>query len=150
MRSAISAVLVLVLLLTTACTMYPEKKKPAWDSATSGEQYERLFWDSVKAKNWTDVEAHLGGTSVTVGPGLVRNKQQTMEHLRELDLASYSLGDVQTETSGADLIVTYTIIVHGTLNGKTFPETPLQMMSVWQQQKKGMVMTAHATMPISH
>ncbi len=140
---------VLALLATTACTVYPEKAKPAWDTATSGEQHERLFWESVKAKNWRDVEAHLSGTVVTEAPNAVRNKQQTMEHIRQLNLTDYSLGDVQTEINGGDLIVTYTITVHGTFNGQPLPDQPMRMMSVWQPVTKGMVMIAHTSMAAS-
>ena len=139
----------LALLATTACTMYGEKPKPAWDTATSGEQYERLFWDSVKAKNWADVESHLSGTVITETPDAVRNKQQTMDHIRQLNLTDYSLGDLQTETNGPDLIVTYTITIHGSFNSQPLPDKPQRMMSVWQPMKKGAVMAAHTSMPTS-
>jgi uncharacterized protein DUF4440 len=137
----------LALLFATACTIAPEKAKPGWDSATSGEHHERLFWDSVKAKNWRDIEAHLAGTVVTEAPGAVRNKQQTMDHIRQLNLTDYSIGDLQTETNGGDLVVTYTILVHGTFNGQPLPDKPMRMMSIWQPVTKGMIMIAHASMP---
>ncbi len=142
-------VLVFALLATTGCTVYPEKPKPAWDNATSGEQHERLFWDAVKAKNWRDVESHLSGTVVTESPDSVRNRQQTVDYLRQLNLTDYSLGDVQTETNGGDLIVTYSITVHGTINNQPLPDTPMRMMSVWQPVTKGMVMIAHTSMPVA-
>ena len=145
MRKLLCAVV--VLLLTSACTIAPEKPKPNWSMATSGEQYERLFWDSVKAKNWRDVEMHLSGTVVTQTPNAVRNKQETMEHVRKLDLTDYSIGEVQTETAGADIIVTYVFTGKGTLEGQPLPDKPMRMMTVWQQAKKGMMMAAHTTMP---
>jgi hypothetical protein len=136
-----------LLAVCTACTFYSDKAKPAWDTATSAEQQERLFWDAVKAKSWADVEAHLAGTVVTQTPDAVRNKQQTMEHIRQLNLTDYSLGDVQTEPNGGDLVVTYSITVHGSFNGKPLPDRPMRMMSVWQPVKHGMVMIAHTSMP---
>ena len=139
--------LVCALALATSCTIAPEKAKPGWAMATSGEQYERLFWDAVKAKNWRDVEAHLSGTIVTQTPDAVRNKQQTMEHIRKLNLADYSIGDIQTETAGADIIVSYTFLPKGTMDGAPLPEKPMRMMSVWQQAKRGMIMAVHTTMP---
>src|SRR3569833_1985335 len=135
------------LALTMACTIAPEKAKPGWAMATSGEQYERLFWDSVKAKNWRDVEAHLSSTIVTQTPDAVRNKQQTLEHVRKLNLTDYSIGDIQTETAGADIIVSYTFTGKGSMDGTALTEKPMRMMSVWQQTKKGMIMAAHTTMP---
>lgn len=138
-----------LLVACTACTVYPEKPKPAWDMATSGEQHERLFWEAVKAKNWADVDAHLAGTVVTQTPDAVRNKQQTMEHIRQLNLTDYSMGDIKTETNGGDLIVTYSMTVHGTLNGQALPDRPMRMMSVWQPVKRGMLMIVHTTMPVA-
>jgi hypothetical protein len=143
------AALLCALLFNSACTIGPEVAKPNWSQATSGEQYERLFWDSVKAKNWRDVDAHISGTVMTQTPDATRNKQQTMEHVKQLNLADYSMGDVQTETSGADIIVTYTMTIHGTVDGKPVPETPMRMMTIWQQAKRGMIMAAHTTMPQS-
>lgn len=139
----------LALLATTSCTIAPEKKHPGWPQATSGEQHERLFWDAVKAKDWRNIDAHLSATIVTQSPNAVRNKQQTMEHIQQLNLVDYTLGDLKTETAGPDFIVTYTITVHGTFNGQPIPDQPQRMMSVWQQIKHGMVMTAHTSMPTS-
>ncbi len=145
MRKLLCAVV--VLLLTSACTIAPEKPKPGWNMATSGEQYERLFWESVKAKNWRDVEQHLSGTVVAQSPNGVANKAQLMEHIRKFDLGDYSLGEFQTETAGADIIVTYVFTGKGTIAGQPLPDKPIRMMTVWQQAKKGMIMTAHATIP---
>jgi hypothetical protein len=149
MRPILCAALVFALLIVSGCTVYGEKSKPAWDGATSGEQYERLFWDSVKAKNWRDVEAHFAGTVVTETPDAVRNKQQTMDHIRQLNLTDYSLGELQAVSNGPDLIVTYVITLHGTFNGQPIPEKPQRMMSMWQQVGKGTVMTAHTSMPVA-
>jgi hypothetical protein len=137
----------LALLITTACTIAPDKPKPGWTMATSGEQYERLFWDSVKAKNWRDVEQHLSGTVVAQSAVGVANKQQLMDHIRQFDLADYSIGEIQTETAGADIIVTYVFTGRGTIGGHPLPDKPMRMMTIWQQAKKGMIMTAHTTMP---
>lgn len=138
------------LALMAACTIAPEVKKPNWLQATGGEHYERLFWDSVRAKNWGDVEAHLAGTVVTQTPDAVRNKQQVMEHIRQIDLADYSLGDIKVEPNGADVVVTYTITLKGTIGGHPLPDAPERMMTVWQETKKGVVMIAHSTMPSPH
>ena len=150
MHRLLTVALLVALACASACTIAPEVKKPNWLQATGGEHYERLFWDSVKAKNWNDVEAHLSGTVVTQTPDTVRNKQQVMEHIRQIDLTDYSLGDIHVEPNGADVVVTYTITLHGTINGHPLPTAPERMMTVWQQVKKGVVvMIAHSTMPTS-
>jgi len=148
MRSILCAVLLVALCLTTACTIAPETTKPNWSMATSGEQYERLFWNAVKAKDWQNVESHLSGTFVFQNEEGVRNKEETVyNYLKPMAVSDYTLGDVKTETAGGDIIVTYSITLHGTFDGHPLPDKPLRMMSVWQQVKKGMVMAAHTSMP---
>ena len=145
MRFVPLCALAVALIVTLSCTIAPEASKTGWSGATGGEQYERLFWDSVKAKNWRDVEAHLSRTFVFQDAEGVRNKQQAMDdYFHPMNVVDYSLGDVKTETSGADLVVTYTITLRGTFDGQSLPDRSFRMMSVWQQVTKGMIMTAHA------
>lgn len=146
MQKIAPALVVFTLLLTSACTIAPEKAKPNWNQATSAEQYERLFWNSVKARNWREVEAHLSSTILAEGSEIVLDKQQLLQHLKQIDLTDYSMGDIRTEVNGPDLAITYTMRIHGTINGKPFPDRPLRMLTVWQQVEKGNnLMIVHTT-----
>jgi hypothetical protein len=49
----------------SGCTIYGEKKPPTLKSTTSAEQYERIFWSAVKAKNWQQVPGCSPPTSCT-------------------------------------------------------------------------------------
>lgn len=69
-----------------------------------------------------------------------RDRAQAMERLKSLDLASYSLGDLQVRPAGADIVVAYTIL----LRASSGEETTLHMMTVWQQVKGGWMAIAHS------
>ena len=129
------------------CTLWAEKKSPGWNSATSGEHLERLLWEDIKAKQWKSLEARIAPMMVTVrGPGVL-DRAATLEHLKAFELETFQIGDLETHSEGADLIVTYTVTLKGTSGGKPLPATPLRMMSVWQQLSKGWVVVAHSTVP---
>ncbi len=127
--------------------MWAEKKTAGWSQATSGEQIERLFWQDVKEKNWQSVNQRLAPLMVSMNGAATFDKAATLDYLKTLDLKDFQIGELKTETAGADLIVTYTIACKGTTAGQPFPESPLRMMTVWQQTKKGWIIVAHATAP---
>lgn len=135
--------IVLVGLSLSACTIWPEKPT-AWSNATGAEQLERLWWQAVKDKNWKDVESHLTSTFVYQSSGMVRDRDATIELLKKLNVADYALGDVAIHPTGDAAIVTYTIDLKGTYDGRPLDLSHARMMSVWQQQKRGWAIAAHA------
>ena len=128
----------------SACTMWKEKPANSWSSATGAEQFERLLWSEVKAQRWAEVEGHLAPTFVSLYPGGTRDRAATMDYLKSLALADYTLGDFTTTTNGADMVVTYTARVTGTHQGKPLSAEPIRMMTVWQQVTKSWVAIAHS------
>ena len=129
------------------CTMWKQPKTATWSNATAGEDLERLFWQDLKAKKWAETEKHLAPIFVSVTPGGTFDRAASLEHLRQLEITDYTLGDFATQLNGDSLVVTYTITVHGNFSGRPLPGTPARMMSVWQQLKKGWVMIAHSDTP---
>lgn len=123
-----------------ACTVGAQKQSTAWSDATGAEQFERLLWQEIKAKNWTEVERRLSPTFVEATSAGVRDRAQTLERLKALGLADYSLGELEVRPSGGDMIVAYTIILRAASGG----ETTLRMMTVWQQVKGGWIAVAHS------
>jgi hypothetical protein len=67
-----------------------------------------------------------------------------MALFKQLDLQDYSLGELQATPNGADMMVTYTIVMRGTYKGQPLPPNPFRMMTVWQQVKGGWIAVAHA------
>lgn len=145
---ALSIALVLCLVVP-ALGCWADKQPPTWKSATGPEAYEKLFWDEVKAKNWAEVERHLGATFVAVDAEGKHDRAQSMELFKQLELQDYSLGEVEATPNGADMMVTYTIVMRGTYKGQPLPATPFRMLSVWQQVKGGWIAVAHADVAVS-
>ena len=120
--------------------MWEQKQSTAWSSATGAEQFERLLWQEIKARNWTEVERRLAPAFVEVTASGVRDREQTLERLKALGAADYSMGDLEVRPDGADMVVAYTITLRASPGG----ETTLRMMTVWQQVKGGWVAIAHS------
>jgi hypothetical protein len=141
---ALSLALVLCLVVP-ALGCWAEKQPATWKSATGPEALEKLFWDEIKAKNWAEIERHVGPTFVAVGPRGALDRAGLMEHVKQFEIDDFSLGNVASQPNGTDVMVTYDITVHGKIGGQPLPPAPFHMMSVWQQVKGGWIQVAHAT-----
>ncbi len=141
-------VLISVLTLTPACTVYRDHPARTLSEATGGEGLERVFWKDVQTANWVEVERALASNYAGVTPGGTLDRSATLEQYRQWQLKDYAIGDLRTELNGSTFVVTYTITLNGTANGPSgsqpLPATPLHMMTVWQQQKAGWVAIAHS------
>ena len=127
-----------------------EEKQPAtWKSATGAEALEKLLWDEAKAKNWAEIERHVGATFVAVGPQGFVDRAGFMEHMKSFEIEDFSLGNVDSKPNGSDVMVTYDITVKGKLGGRELPPVPFHMLSIWQQVKGGWILVGHATVPPS-
>jgi len=132
-----------LILFLTGCTIWAQKPA-AWSNATGAEELERLWWSEVKAKHWDEVEHHLAGNYVSQSGGSTRDRAQVMEHLRKLDLAEFTIGDVAVHAHGETFVVTYTMDSRGTFDGQPLEMKHVAMMTAWQKQKQGWVAIAHA------
>jgi hypothetical protein len=144
-RRLVLPLCIALLLGTIACTMWAEKKTSAWNSATSGEQLERLFWQDVKAQNWKSIESRLAPMMVTLNRSGALDRAGTLEYLKSFAIEDIQVGEIESRPAGADLVVTFTVSARGTVNGRPFAKSPLRMMSVWQQLSKGWVLVAHSS-----
>ncbi len=139
-RAALFAVF---LLLLPSCSLWKNAPK-GWSGATGGEQLERLFWDEIKAKNWPELQKHLAPLFVANSPDATRDQAAAIENWKRYDLQSVSLAEVQVHTAGVDFVVTSTVTLAGTIDGKPIPPQPVRSMTVWQQVSKGWVVIAHS------
>ena len=139
MRARAIAVLLAALLLTACGSPRPN----TWSGATGAEQFERLFWQSVQKKDWNQLEHHLASTYVMVTGSGRLERAAALDHFKQLEVQDFSLGDVDVRPEGSDMIVTYSITLHGTASGQPLPAQPVQMMTVWQQVKHGWIAIAH-------
>jgi hypothetical protein len=141
---AVLCTLISSLLLLSSCNVWRERPVVnSWNQTTGGESLERSFWKEVHDKHWTELSRHLGGNYISITPSGRFDRTQALERLQQIQLADYSLGDFQVELNGNTLVVTYTLSARGTFAGKPFPQDPVRIMSVWQQQKAGWMKIAH-------
>ncbi len=117
----------------SACTMWDKPKATTWSNATGAEQFERLMWQEIKAANWAEVEKHLAPTFVVQSPDGLRDRAAEMAFLRRLAVKDFALGEVEVRPNGNDMVVTYSIAVEATLDGRPMPSGPWRVMTVWQQ-----------------
>jgi hypothetical protein len=132
--------------LLQACTVWGDHPVRNWTDVTGGESLERNFWMEVKAKNWTELEKHVAGNFISASADGTKDKATALEHLKQLQVDEYSVGDFQVELNGQSLVVTYSLTLTGTSAGTPLSSEPRRMMSVWQQQKSGWVIIAHSTL----
>lgn len=148
-RTLLLCAVAAVLAACSACTVWKEKPANSWSSATGAEHFERLMWRHVKEQHWAEVEGHLAPTFVSLYVGGTRDRAATMDYLKSLALADYTLGDFNVTANGADMVVTYTARVTGTYKGQPLSSEPIRMMTVWQQVTKSWIAIAHSEAPAS-
>jgi hypothetical protein len=143
-RLVVAPILIISMMLVSACTFYGNHPARAFSEATGGEGLERVFWKNVQAAKWTEVERALASNYLGSVPGGSLDRAATLAQYRQWQLKDYSLGDLKTELNGSTIVVTYTITLHGTAGSEALPAAPQHMMTVWQQQKSGWVAIAHS------
>jgi ketosteroid isomerase-like protein len=123
--------------------MWGDRPAHKFSEATGGENLERVFWQEIKAKNWAEVSKHFAPNLMVVGPTGNMNRDQMLEHLKQIEIKDYSLGDFQVEWHGPTVIVSYTVTASGTAAGHPFPPEPMRRVSVWQKSKEHWLLLAH-------
>ncbi len=136
----------MTLLPLSACTVYGERPVKAFSDATGGEGFERAFWRDIQTKDWKDLDRHVSSNIVYVTPAGRFERTTAMEHIQNLQVQEFSIGDLVTEMNGDTFVVTYTIVLKGSSDGKPFPAHAQRRMTVWQHQKSSWVAIAHSVL----
>ncbi len=128
----------------TGCTFYGEKKPPTIKSTTSAEQYERIFWSTVKAKNWQQLPGLLAANVMYNVGGKVLSKDQLIPYLQGLNLADFTITGMVVKPNGPDMTLNYTL----QLSSAGGPLQTYTAISVWQQVAQGnWILTVHTEQP---
>lgn len=121
-------------------------KHPTWKNATGAEQYERLMWQAARQKDWTNLERQLAPAFVGIEPGgAAVNRDTWVQYWKGAGIGDYSIGEVAVQPDGPDLVITYVISFAGSSG---LPSPQMRVMSVWQQVKSRMVLTATSITPL--
>ena len=121
-------------------------KHPTWNNATGAEQYERLMWQAAHQKDWTNFERQLAPAFVGIEPGgAAVNRDAWVQYWKSTAVGEYSIGEVAVQPEGPDLVITYVIDFAGSAGASS---QQMRVISVWQQVKSRMVLTASSVTPI--
>ena len=135
----------LVVLSLSGCTIYGEKKPPTLKSTTSAEQYERIFWSTVKAKNWQQIPGMLAANVMYSAAGKSLSKDQVVPYLQGTNLTDFTITGLVVKPNGPDMTINYTLQL-STAGGPVQTHTAI---SVWQQVASGWILTVHTEQPQS-
>jgi hypothetical protein len=127
----------------SGCTVYPDKKPPTLKSTTSAEQYERLLWAAVKAKNWLQVRGMLAANVMYGAGGKVLDKDETVAYLQGLNLTDFAITGMVVKPNGPDMSLNYTL----QLSTPGAPVRTFVCISVWQQVQQNLILIVHAEQP---
>jgi hypothetical protein len=138
-----------VLFLLMGCGGPP--KHPTWTNATGAEQYERLMWKSIRDADWKNVEYHLAPTFVGVDErGQAFNRESWVQHWKTSQIREFSLAEVSVQPEGPDMVVTYVLqLSYASSATSLSADKGLRVVSVWQQVKKGWILTATTITPVA-
>jgi hypothetical protein len=127
-------------LLLSGCTGEP--KHPTWTNATGAEHHERLMWQSIKSKDWANIERHLSPTFLgVIANGELFDRAGWLEQWKNAQVQEFSMGEVQVHPEGSDMKVTYILHVQGATPGPTSSEG-FRVISIWQEIKSRWMLSA--------
>lgn len=138
-------VLYLALCLSlAACTEGKPPQSQTWPTATGAEAYERLWWKAIQDRDFKTAELHLAPVYTLTTPEGIQGREQAMEYFSKRDVTNITIGDLQVQPEGADMVVSYTADVQ--TKSSSNPQR-FYMTTVWQQVKKGWIAISHAEAP---
>lgn len=121
---------------------------PTWKNATGAEQHEILMWKAIGNKDWRNFERRLAPAFVGVdSSGKAFDRAGWVEYWKQAGISDYSLGEVTVQPAGPDLVVTYLVTLAGGNQANRTPASRLRVVSVWQQVKSGLILTACSMTP---
>jgi hypothetical protein len=126
----------------SGCTFYGEKKPPTIRSTTSAEQFERLFWSAVKAKNWQQIPGMLAANVTYYAGGRILSKDQVVPYLQGLNITDFTITNMAVKPNGVDMTLTYTLQLSSATGLQTFT-----VISSWQQVSQGLILIVHTEQP---
>jgi hypothetical protein len=89
----------------SGCTLYGEKNPPTLKTTTSAEQYERIYWSTVKSKKWDQVPGLLAANVMYSAGGKVLSKDQVIPYLQSQNIADFS---VWQQTAQGMILIAHT------------------------------------------
>jgi Domain of unknown function (DUF4440) len=126
-------------------------KHPAWSSATGGEQHEQLIWKAIGSREWNEVERHISATFIGVSAdGQALDRAAWIAYWKAAQPKEVSLGEVSVQPEGPDMKVSGTLHLAGTAAGGLASTGGFRVISIWQDIKGHLTLTASSLTPIQN
>src|SRR5258708_12173742 len=109
-RLQLTILLLIALLPWSGCTVYGERPVRAFADATGGEGLERAFWRDIQTQNWKDLDHHVSSNIVYVTPSGRFERAAAMEHIQQLHVQEFSIGDLEPEMNCDLFLLPYPIV----------------------------------------
>jgi hypothetical protein len=133
---------IFVLSLSVVC-LGAQETLPAV-GASDGEKLEGQMANDIKAKNWSAVEARIARGFQSVHPDGIRDRAGEIALLKQMDFGDFTLSNFKSTTIGDNIVVTFTMTVAETIDGKRLPAKPAYRLSVWKKGVNGWQWISHA------
>ena len=114
--------------------------------SVDGEKLVRQLWSDFKMNNKEIFENWIVDGFQSVHQDGSRNKAEQITLLMNLNLGDYTLSNFKTTQNENIVIVTYTVSVHETIDGKVLPTAPAQRLSIFQKIDNDWKWIAHANL----
>jgi Domain of unknown function (DUF4440) len=111
---------------------------------SEGEKLERQMASDIQAKNWKAVEARIADGFQSVHPDGIRDRAGEIALLKGMNFGAFTLSNFKSTTIGDNIVVTFTMTVGETIDGKQLPAKPAYRLSVWKRGVNGWQWISHA------
>jgi hypothetical protein len=146
LRLKILLLLILIAVISIACSEGKPPQSQGWSEATGAEALERNFWKSIKDGDVKELQRHIAPIFTLTVPAGIQGRDQALQSFQNLQGASVNLADLEVKPQGSDMVVSYVAVV----TAKSAPTRQrYYMTTVWQQGKKGWMATTHSEVPAS-
>ena len=119
------------------------------DKATpiaDGEKLVRSLWSDFNSNDEAVFKNWIADGFQSVHEDKARNKDEEVKVLMALHLGEYTLDDFKTTQNGNVIVVTYTVAVHETIDGKVLPTAPAERLSAFMYDGNTWKWIAHANL----
>jgi hypothetical protein len=122
------------------------EKTTAAAEASEGEKLEQQMAADIKAKNWDAVESRIADGFQSVHPDGPRDRAGEIALLKKMNFGDFTLSNFKSTVVGDNIVVTFTMTVAQTIDGKQLPPKPAYRLSVWKKGAGGWQWIGHANL----
>ncbi|MCK4530640.1 MAG: nuclear transport factor 2 family protein [Candidatus Marinimicrobia bacterium] len=119
------------------------------DKATpiaDGEKLVRSLWSDFNSNDEAVFKNWIADGFQSVHEDKARSKNEEVKVLMALHLGEYTLDDFKTTQNENVIVVTYTVVVHETIDGKVLPTAPAERLSAFMYDGNTWKWIAHANL----